>query len=370
LKTIYSFNRRTKLSFDKSYIDRNEHNTTIEDNKNDFELIGMNQESSKTIRSINSDLTKLYINLFNLSKFENSKPYKMIDYIINNDKTILSTAADKEMMEDIKKTISNLKIEKSKTHNDVTIPMFKSLYHFFRDDFSSSCLMKIVEKVNVALNESHKFNDDISNNKDRFTYQNYLTDKLRNYKDSFTEINDKEIFKAFIYLCNKNLKMKGTKCDYDFETILKENVKLFDSEDELNNSVIKLFQILEKDKKAKNYIMKRLDKLFADVKDIDGLSSNHTEIFNKIIDMFYQSREDEIDKIVSKLQKIDTLPESCVRNSLSLWFYFRLLYFLNLLNNDIYMSDEMFWKNIMNYCSEQFQEKPVPLQKPKLKKRK
>ena len=328
----------------------------------------MTQENSKTIRSINSDLTKLYINLFNLSKFENSKPYKMIDYIINNDKTMLASTADKEMMEDIKKTISNLKIEKSKTHNDITIPMFKSLYHFFRDDFSSSCLMKIVEKVNVALNESQKFNDDITHNKDRFTYQNYLTEKLKNYRDSFTEINDIEIFKALIYLCNKNLKTKGTKCDVDFEAILKENVKLFENEEELNNSVIKLVEILEKDEKAKNYIMKRLDKLFANVKDIEGLNSNHTEIFNKIVDMFYQSREDEIDKIVSKLQKLDSLPESCVRNSLSLWFYFRLLYYFNLLNNDIYMSDEVFWKNIMNYCSEQVQEKPVPPPKPKLKK--
>jgi hypothetical protein len=291
----------------------------------------------------------------------------MIDYIINNDKTMLSSPTDKEMMEEIKKTISNLKIEKSKTHNEITIPIFKSLYHYFRDDFSSSCLMKIVEKINEVLNESQRYNDDVSHNKDRFTYQNYLTDKLKNYNNTFNEINDMELFKALIYLCNKNLKSKVSKCDADFESILKENIKFFENENDVNTSVAKLFEIIEKDDKSKNYIMKRLDKLFANIFNIEGIDENYQEKFTKIIDMFYLSREDEIDKIIAKLQK-ESLPEGLAKKSAIVWFYFRLLYFCNLLNKNMYMSDELFWNNIMNYCSDNVQEKPLLPLRPKLKK--
>jgi hypothetical protein len=292
----------------------------------------------------------------------------MIDYIINNDKTMLVSPADKEMMEDMKKTISNLKIEKSKTHNETTIPMFKSLYHFFRDDFSSSYMMKIIEKVNVVLNESQKNNDEISHNKDRFTYQSYVGEKLKNYKDSFTEINDMEIFKALIYLCNKNLKSKGNKNDAEFETILKENIKSFNNEAELNNSVKKLFDIIDKDEKCKNYIFKKLDMLFTDSSNIIEGTSCNSEMYTKVVDMFYQSREDELDKITLKLQKCDGFPENLAKNSSTVWFYFRLLLYFNLLNKNIYMSDEVFWKHVMNFCSDNVQEKPLVPPKPKLKK--
>ena len=46
--------------------------------------------------SLVSDLNSLNYNLFLCTKFENSKPYKMIDYIISNDNYILNRQSDKD----------------------------------------------------------------------------------------------------------------------------------------------------------------------------------------------------------------------------------------------------------------------------------
>ena len=48
--------------------------------------------------SLVTDLNTLHSNLFLCTKFENSKPYKMIDYIISNDDLLLNRASDKDKL--------------------------------------------------------------------------------------------------------------------------------------------------------------------------------------------------------------------------------------------------------------------------------
>jgi len=241
----------------------------LESNKEEFEKnLNINIEDDKNIKnlkdnsihSLNSDLNILHSYLFLYTKFENSRPYKMIEYIMtNNDsnisnfigsnhaynnefsncqnmsKNFLSSKIDKEFYEEIKKTIFN----KPRCHlNEPRAAIQKTLFQYIKSDFSNSNIIKIFDKCNSKIEKRFKF--DSSNNlilKDKFTYQNILIEKLKdNYNnDLLLEINDTDMLKSMIYIVNKNNKL-GFKFKKVNNNILNNNNKIKENTQINNNN--------------------------------------------------------------------------------------------------------------------------------------
>ena len=190
-------------------INKNEFLDILQDNKDEYLRIGLLEDFNETyekfensnINSLNSDLSSLLLNLFLQTKFENSKPYKMIDYILNNDNNYLSSQIDKDNLEEIKRTVYNKPNDSKENLHTV----YKSLFQYFKADFTNSYLFKIFDCCNQIIqdlykpsspdNRSNNFNKDLNyiEKKDKFTYQNYLSEKLRtNFNnDVMSELNDK-----------------------------------------------------------------------------------------------------------------------------------------------------------------------------------
>ena len=187
--------------------------------------------------SLVSDLNSLNYNLFLCTKFENSKPYKMIDYIISNDNYILNRQNDKDKFEEMKKPIFTK--GKNDSENNINI-LYKSLYEYFKTDFSTSYLSLLFEEVNSFIqkkynkdNTSNK--DDISmteDKKDKFTYSNYVTDRLKqkNKTSLISYTSDVDFVKSLIYLNNKFNKYlnKKNKIYKNLLVALKNNLEVID----------------------------------------------------------------------------------------------------------------------------------------------
>src|SRR4051794_21662947 len=83
---IYTMKGRRRNFIEKSFSLKTEYKAACDDIKEELSYIDcpIVDENNKT-NVINSDLTRICTSLFDLIKFENSKPYKMIDYIMQND---------------------------------------------------------------------------------------------------------------------------------------------------------------------------------------------------------------------------------------------------------------------------------------------
>lgn len=222
-------------------INKSEYLSLMEKNKNEYNTLGIDVENDKNIQNLkennnkfmNSDLSILHSDLFLYTKFENSRPYKMIDYIMNTsdspsivmnnnsqtaninsnnniiNKNFLKSKLDKDIYEEIKKTIFN----KPKCHlSENRTSVQKALFQYIKSDFTNSHIIKIFEKCNSTLQKILK-QEDNSNSKDKFTYQNILIEKLKdNYNnDLLYEINDTDMLRSLIYIVNKNYKFWSTK---------------------------------------------------------------------------------------------------------------------------------------------------------------
>ena len=220
-------------------INKDEFLNILDINKNEFNILGvdviedLNVKNLKdnSLKSFNSDLNILHSDLFSYTKFENSRPYKMIEYIMSSEngnssnisnnnnnqnnlnlhKNFLKSKFDKEIYEDIKKTIFN----KPKTLlSEHKTSIHKTLFQYIKSDFSNSNIIKIFDKCNLNMEDKFQTND-VYNlfSKDKFTYQKILIEKLKNNynNDILFEINDTDMLKSLIYIANKNFKFNTSK---------------------------------------------------------------------------------------------------------------------------------------------------------------
>ncbi len=331
---------------------------------------------NKKLKSLNSDLSSIYLSLFSMTKFENSKPYKMIDYILNSDNNYLSSKTDKENLEEIKRTVYNRPLEVKDDLNTI----YKSLYQYFKLDFSSSLLFKIFDELNKIIQEN--YNGIISslseNKKDKFTYQSYLTEKLKNnyYKENILrEINDIEMWKSVIYLCNKNLRNNRREkeiytCDNSVSNYLSQISITTSTQQEELNSLIQnnldllktksndlqqippvleeLVKVIFNNKMKKKSILRKIHKMLP-ITPMRRSRKDYKKIILKLLEYFIKEKEDDYEKIYKKIEKSDKeFKEADIK---PFWILFKLSLHLNTLKNG-YISDETFWKMIHGYITE------------------
>jgi hypothetical protein len=356
-------------------------------NKNDFlEILSQNKEEllhtlsinideneelnkikNNETKSLNSDLTSLFCDLFSLTKFENSKPYKMIDYILNSDNNYLLSQSDKDTFEEIKRTVF---AKRKDDFKDNFSTVLKTLYQFFRSDFTESYLTKIFDRCHRAISESnftlnlnnengkinvnplypesikHEKNEGFDK-KDKFTYQNYLVERLKqnSSEDFLTELNDVDLMKSLIYLCNKNLKIPSKQqlqlkfsnlqqpkdsqphsspvkhIDSSFTQLLKENLNSFTeavnenllrSKNILSNKIFKSsFKRCTSNAKCLKRIRRGLTKfLSSDVIFKNEKYQNNPNLIHgsvmKLIEHFTKNKEDDYEKIQKKIKKFES----------------------------------------------------------------
>jgi hypothetical protein len=398
---IINTNKNSKFFSKSGKLEKEEFSYLLNNNHDEFLHLGIEINpiietlKSGNINTINSDFTALTIDLFSSTKFENSKPFKMIDYILNSDSRYLTSSSDKETYEELKKTIYNKKTNAT----DYSQVVFKSLYQYFKTDFSFSYIYKVFEGCNELIEKLYypdidknsaadSFGGFFFDKKDKFTYQNYLVDKLKNNynNDWMREINDKEMIKSLIYLCNKHMKQSFKNLNMNSETnfvsVLKENLKFLDnSENEMNqgsnlldNSTFKQIKknILE-NKIFSMLLKKKIKKLFSfkefgNINEYDDGEIN--KLFVKIMEIFMKLKEDEYEKILNKIKKIEKDSEKDFNlihkkdsasgennfiNVKSFWIKFRIIFYLLTLGDSrikSYITDECFWRLIIDFVKE------------------
>jgi hypothetical protein len=372
-------------------INKNEFLDILQDNKDEYIRIGLLEDFNETyekfensnINSLNSDLSSLLLNLFLQTKFENSKPYKMIDYILNNDNNYLSSQIDKDNFEEIKRTVYNKPNDSKENLHTV----YKSLFQYFKADFTNSYLFKIFDCCNQIIqdlykpsspdNRSNNFNKDLNyiEKKDKFTYQNYLSEKLRtNFNnDVMSELNDNEMWRSLIYLCNKNIKhstKNSVKIEKDLNNLVNSNIEFLSTKQfniEKNKNIIrsKFFRNLRNkvvdNKYYKKFIMRKLIRMLPIMPTKIKNSSNEEKILTKklllkLLDLFSKEKEDDYEKILKKLLKFESRNEEIVNNRdpRSFWLQFKFFFYLKTItsNANIYMTDEKFWMCVQEYIIE------------------
>ncbi len=285
-------------------INKDEFFYLLEANKDEFSKnlnfninddVNLNNMRDNSIKTLNADLNILHSDLFLYTKFENSRPYKMLEYIMSNNesnsnnfnnnifnmnnsnpfsfnnqavsKNFLSSKCDKEAYEEIKKTIFN----KPKTHlNEPKTTIIKTLFQYIKSDFSNSNIIKIFDKCNSKIEKNFKpgenYNPFI---RDKFTYQNILIEKLKdNYNDDLlTEINDNDMLKSLIYIVNKNNKL-GNK----YKKISNAVVNNINCTTSYDNNL--LSPNLYKDKINLSFKNKETDNLHEEINISNNLDSN------------------------------------------------------------------------------------------------
>ena len=327
--------------------------------------------------SLVSDLNSLNYNLFLCTKFENSKPYKMIDYIINNDNYILNRQNDKDKFEEMKKPIFTK--GKNDSENNINI-LYKSLYEYFKTDFSTSYLSLLFEEVNSFIQK--KYNKDNTNNKDdiniaedkkdKFTYSNFVTDRLKqkNKASLISYTSDVDFVKSLIYLNNKFNKYlnKKNKIYKNLLVALKNNLEVIDGleakkdKHNFNEEEHEILNKIMKHKKLYKSIKKHFSNLITCLDDIKNASLSK-EAYEKIIDIIaVKSKEDEyekISKILNETMKL-RLDKNKVKN---IWIGIRFLFNLISLSNNShitsYYSDNKFWCELLSYVARRKYNKKV-----------
>jgi hypothetical protein len=309
----------------------------------------------------------------------------MIDYILNNDNNYLSSQVDKDNFEEMKRTVYN----KPHDTKDNLHTVFKALFQYFKADFSNSYLFKIFDCCNQVVQEVYKpclagenskmagQNRDTSyaEKKDKFTYQSYLSEKLRNNynNDMMSELNDNEMWKSLIYLCNKNFKnicKNNIKIEKELNTLVKTNVEFLSAEQynlKNNQNFIKtkFFRNLKNkvvdNKYYKKYIQRKIEKMLSIVpfKIKNSTIDEKIQIkrlITKLLDLFSKEKEDDYEKILKKLCRFENKNEDIeyYRDTRSFWLQFKFFFFLKTItsNDNLYMTDEKYWKCVQDYVKE------------------
>jgi len=356
-------------------------NKNINEDKNDIiknsgKIENQNQNSSLMI-----DFYKLFLHLFESSRLDNSKPYKFVDYLIASDNLLLNIKKDKAKFEEIKRGIGIKSKNNNFLINDHLVN--KYIYEYLRCDFSHSFMKKLCEKINVFLMNKKKLSGDKDNlsfeKKDKFTYSNFLSDKLKENTNksilSFT--NDTEYFKSLIYVCNKYSKYTGKK--EMPEKILVESLEKnkqilenFKNEGEDKTSAIKeekeYLRDLLRNKKIRKYINKKFkvfdEETIKSNKILNGLDLN---IFYKIFEILLKNKsDDDIDKLYKIFQEEIILPNDTKLEKSELKNFlieFRFLLQMEISkrkfnNNEKDINDISILKKVYDYINEHFVANP------------
>ena len=125
---------QNEVSERNNQIDKKEYFEIMNKFSEEYKELGYDLESKSNEQSkMNIILSNLLIDLFSLTKFENSKPHKMIDYIIHNDRMFALSDIDKSSFEKIKKKVFS---NKSYDVNNSSSAIFKSLYQYLKYYFT------------------------------------------------------------------------------------------------------------------------------------------------------------------------------------------------------------------------------------------
>ncbi len=329
-------------------------NNSVNDfqNKNNIE----NEDENSTLII---DFYKLYNHLFDSNRLDNSKPYKFVDYLIAGDLLLFNLKKDKSRFEEIKKGISI----KPKNNTSISEHLLnKNIYEFLRCDFTNSFMKKLSEKINVFLmnryNSKKKEKNSVENSisiekKDKFTYSNFLADKLKdNINKSFLSFtNDTEYFKSLIYVCNKYSKYIGKKEIPEKILIesLEKNKKILDnfkkSESEKNTA-----KEIEKgylndllhNKSIKKYISKKIRCFNNDIiENNEIIKSLNISNFYKIISIMIKNKnDDDMDKLYKlfeeeiSLENNEKLDKNNLKNFIILFRFLFEFLIINKFNNE------------------------------------
>ena len=338
-----------------------------------------NKNTEMKPSNIITDLNTLNYNLFLCTKFENSKPYKMIDYIISNDPLLLNRKGDNEKLEEIKKPI----FSKCKTdiNNNINI-LYKSLYEYFKTDFSSSFIYSLFEKVNHILQtkSEHEPATQPEDKKDKFTYSSIISERLKQNKSQstlFSYTNDIDFVKSLIYLNNKFNKYlnKKNKIEKNLSQALKANLAIVDNlinneqkEGDLNNEEQKYLHKLTRSKKFFIYICKNFSSFTNSLHTLQQCKLSKQALFKLIEIVATKSKEDEFDKTAKLFNEFQmshskTSGSSNSSNSnpvlldkvqvKNIWIGIRFLFFLFMMSNRSNHNSEYiengFWKEIYEF---------------------
>ena len=337
---------------------------------NDNEDRNNNNNNEKKPKHLTTDLSTLYYNLFLSTKFENSKPYKMIDYIIGNDDSILNLKNDRDKFEDMKKSIlSRPKIDISLYDNILN----KEIYEYYKTVFSKSVVSKLCEKVDknimskysIFSNDKKEKESNLSNNekdkKDKFTYSSFITERMKqcnNQKSYYSYAHDIDYFKCLIYLNNKynGYLNKKEKIDKNCLLSLEKNLELINCL--TNNKSIEDIDIEKKymkdllnNKKLQRFMRKKFKNVLCCFNQISNIKVNK-DLYFSLMDSLTKNKDDDADKIKKHINSI--INQNLEINQIeSLIISIRLLYFLYSLNNHNdngnVMNNNKFWRDIITY---------------------
>ena len=313
-------NIKTKENNFNDLENKNSNEDKSDSNKNMQRIENQNQSSALII-----DFHKLYLHLFESNRLDNSKPYKFVDYLITGDNLLFNIKRDKTKYEEIKKGIYIKSKNNNFLINDHLVNKFT--YEYLKCNFSHSIMKKLCEKINIFLMNKKKSSGDKDTlsfeKKDKFTYSNFLADKLKDNTNksilSFT--NDTEYFKSLIYVCNKYSKYIGKKEMPEkilFESLDKNKkiLEKFKVEGEAKNLAMneekEYLRDLLRSKKIRKYINKKF-KIFDEemIKTNKILNALDLNIFYKILEIIIKNKsDDDIDRLYKIFQEELMLPNN------------------------------------------------------------
>ena len=315
-------NKKNENNISNNILDKNINENSYTINQNNQKIENYNNHSSALL----IDFYKLYLHLFESNRLDNSKPYKFVDYLITGDNLLFNIKKDKTKIEEIKRGIAIKSKNNNFLINDHLLNKFT--YEYLKCDFSHSFMKKLIEKINIFLMNNSQFQKKKvggtdrmnlnlnSEKKDKFTYSNFLADKLKENSNksilSFT--NDTEYFKSLIYVCNKYSKYIGKKEMPEkilIESLEKNKIILekFKIEGEERTLAIKEEQDYLKDLLKNRAIRKYINKKFKffgeeNIKNNKIFSILNMNIYNKILDIFLKNKsDDDIDKLYKIFQE-------------------------------------------------------------------
>ena len=313
---------------------------------------------NKNLNSQNDDPNQnLFYSLFESNRLDNSKPYKFVDYLITGDNLLFNLKKDKSRFEEIKKGMT------LKPKNNIPLSeqlLNKSIYEYLRCDFSNSFMKKLTERVNVFLMNRYinkrKGKNSLENSvsaekKDKFTYSNFLADKLKENvnKSCLSFTNDIEYFKSLIYVCNKYSKFIGKKEIPEKVLIesLEKNKKILESFKTEGGEPFETSQKIESEylsdllhnKSIRKYTSKKLKSLNTEILENNKmLNSLDIDKFYKIMNIIIKNKnDDDVDKLYKifdeeqlLIDKDDKIGKNELKNFVII---FRFLLDLELTNN-------------------------------------
>lgn len=321
---------------------------------------------NNNLNTINSDLSNLNLNLISKAKLDNSKPFKVIESILNYEKSISNS--DKEIVTTIKQLACNKFNNTGNT--EIKQPILKCLMDYSKKDISNSYIIKTFDLCNKALftqSSQDKANCQITD-KNKSSYQNILADKLKGFSlDNDNCINNKDIWKSIVYIANKitksNLRPNFSFDNDDINTIKTENFdKIFEStiySKFLHKKLIKsLKSTIFSDKALFNSINHKLknivpnDSLEKDSKlDLENLVSS-------LINIICNEKEEDFEKAIKKCDKIKKLGSvyraKLLKNVKPILVKIRIAYLITAYNKNFTenINEEYFWKSFMDNYKE------------------